>query len=152
MKNIFIMAIAITSLSASGSKSNQEHCRPTAEQILSQAEQIFSKSKDLTNEQKQKLKVVYTRTYDSAQSIQQEIRESKSQLFKTLATKDYRAKDVEDLKERLVALDKNRIDLMFDALDQVQLIVGNGTHREELYKHIFDFEGPDYDDVARKER
>ena len=122
------------------------------EEILNRAADRFSNSPDLNQKQKDKLKLIYLSVYHSAKGVGGEIGKAKSLLFETLAKKDYKAKEVEDLKNRIVELDKKRLDLMFEALDDVQAIVGHGKDRHELYKHLFDYEGPQYDDLARERK
>jgi hypothetical protein len=121
----------------------------TPEAIRDRAAETFANASGLSSDQKIRIKKVYLKTYDSAKDIGMKIGKSKSLLFMTVAEKDYSAKSVEEIKNRIVELDNSRLKIMFSALDEVQKIVGPGKDRLELYKHFFDYEEPKYDDVAK---
>jgi hypothetical protein len=125
----------------------------TPEAIRDRAAETFSNAPGLNSDQKLRIKKVYLQTYDSAKDIGMKIGKSKSLLFMTVAEKDYSAKDVEEIKGRIIELDNSRLKIMFSALEEVQKIVGPGRgpgkDRRDLYKHFFDFEEPKYDDVAK---
>jgi hypothetical protein len=121
----------------------------TPEEIRDRAAETFSNASGLTPDQKLRIKKVYLKTYDSAKDIGMKIGKSKSLLFMTIAEKNYSAKNVEEIKSRIVELDNNRLKIMFSALEEVQTIVGQGNDRLELYKHFFDFEEPKYNDLAK---
>jgi outer membrane murein-binding lipoprotein Lpp len=114
----------------------------TPEQIAQRAAEAFSNAPGLTAEQKQKLMVIYSKTYAEAMVIRTEIGQTKSLLFKLIASTSYKSTDVSKLKSKITALDKKRLALMFQALEDVQKIVGYGADKEELYKHLRDYETP----------
>lgn len=112
------------------------------QQIAMRAAEAFSNAPGLTAEQKLKLHAIYTRVYSESMAIRHEIGQSKSLLFMTVANKDYKSVDVTRLKEKIVKLDQQRLKLMFDALEDVQKVVGKGIESEKIYKHLRDFEVP----------
>lgn len=112
------------------------------QQIAMRAAEAFSNAPGLTAEQKLKLHALYTRVYSESMAIRRDIGQSKSLLFMTVANKDYKSVDVTKLKEKIVKLDQRRLKIMFDALEDVQKIVGKGIEAEKIYKHLHDFEVP----------
>lgn len=112
----------------------------TPTEIARRGAQAFVNAPGLTPEQKLKLLDVFNRTYDEAIKIRGEIGQSKSLMFKLVASKDFDSKEVNELKKRIVALDQKRLNIMFKALADVQAIVGTGSEKEEIYKHFYDFE------------
>jgi len=112
------------------------------EQIRDRAAEMFTNSPGLTVEQKAKLTVIYQRTYGEAMTIRKEIGQNKSMLFELIATKNFKSKEVNTLKKRLVDLDHKRLEVMFQALEDVQNVVGTGKGSEEIYKHLRDYEIP----------
>lgn len=116
--------------------------------IAERGAQTFINAPGLSDDQKRKIMAVYIRTFNEAISIRNEIGQSKSLLFKLVATVSYKSKEVESLKARIVALDQKRLQVMFKALEEIQGIVGTGKDKEELWKHFYDFEYPRVDRVA----
>lgn len=118
---------------------------PTAnspEAIAHRAGQVFSSAPGLSPEQKMKLSDIYTHVYLEALSIRTEIGQSKSLLFKLVSSKDFKSKEVDQLKKKIVALDHRRLDIMFKALDDVQKVVGFGDDKGEIYQHFRQYELP----------
>lgn len=118
---------------------------PTAnspEAIAHRAGQVFSNAEGLSPEQKMKLSDIYTRVYLEALAIRTEMGQSKSLLFKLVSSKDYKSKEVDQLKKKIVELDQRRLDIMFKALDDVQKIVGFGEGKGEIYQHFREYELP----------
>lgn len=112
----------------------------TPEQIAAHAAEIFSTTPGLTNEQRQKLMAIYAQTFSESMSLRKEIGQSKSLLFETIAKVDYKSVEVTRLKKRIADLDKKRLAMMFKSLDQAQDIVGHGIPREDVFRHLDEFE------------
>ena len=106
------------------------------EEIARRAAEIFSKSPNLNDDQKKKIHAIYTNVYDESVAIRREIGQSKSLLYETLVTPDYKSSEVASLKKKIVALDKKRLDIMFKALKDVQKIVGRGADKENIYRQL----------------
>ena len=114
----------------------------TPQHIAMRAAEAFSGAPGLSAEQKMKLHAVYTRVYSEATQIRRDIGQSKSLLFMMLANSDYKSADITRLKKKIVELDQKRLTLMFDALNDVQKIVGKGIEAEKIYKHLHENEFP----------
>lgn len=112
------------------------------QEIMQRASAAFSNAPGLTPEQKTKLSAVYSQVYADAMEIRREMGQAKSLLFSKLASVNYKNKEIVNLKNRIVKLDQRRLDLMFNALGDVQKIVGTGDAAEKIYKHFEDHEVP----------
>ena len=115
---------------------------PDANAIALRAAETFSNAEGLTPQQKQKLMEIYHRTYEDAIAIQTEIGKSKSLLFKLISSVAYDSDDIDRIRKKVVDLDQKRLDLMFQALADVQGVVGYGKDKEQFYKHFYDYEIP----------
>lgn len=116
----------------------------TPEQIAQRAAESFSNAPGLSVEQKAKLADIYTKTYGESLAIRAEIGQSKSLLFKLIASKNYKSAEVNTLKKKITTLDEKRLSLMFKSMEEVQKIVGYGTDKDEVYKHLREFEFPQH--------
>ena len=108
----------------------------TPDEIARRGANSFISAPGLTEVQRQKLMEVYTRTYLGAEEIRGQIGQSKSLLFKMVAKSNYKSKEMEELRNKVVALDQKRLQIMFQALSDVQGIVGYGGDKEEFYRHF----------------
>ena len=115
---------------------------PDANAIALRAAETFSNADGLTPKQKQKLMEIYHRTYEDAIAIQTEIGKSKSLLFKLVSSVSYESDDVDRIRKKVVDLDQKRLAIMFQALADVQGVVGYGQDKERIYKHFREFEMP----------
>jgi Spy/CpxP family protein refolding chaperone len=149
MKRILtILTLSLSACSSGPAKSESPGAaRPptpppveSQESIAKRAIEAFTSSPDLTADQKQKLAAIYSKTYAEAFQIRQQMAEEKSNLFRMLAKVDYKSKELEQAKKRIVDLDQKRLRLMFDSLEQVQKIVGRGEDKEKIYRHLRDYE------------
>lgn len=113
------------------------------EEIANRAAKAFAEAPGLTPDQKGRLSAIYLAVYAEAMAIRTQIGKNKSLLFKLAASDDAQArKDLLQLKKKIVALDQERLNLMFKALQDVQAIVGQGKDKEELYRHFRRHENP----------
>lgn len=109
-------------------------------EIMMKASEVFSNAPGLTVDQKHKLAEVYRKVFADAMQVRKEIFENKSELFTAVAQVDYNSKQVDRLKAKIVELDQKRLVLMFKALADVQAIVGYGKDKEEIYRHLREYE------------
>ncbi len=100
----------------------------------------FFNSPDLNATQKEQLKAIYARTMGQARKLSAELAAIKSQMFQTLATKDYKSKQITELKMQIINIDKKRLDVMFEALSAVQGVVGYGEEKEKIYRQLRDYD------------
>ena len=121
------------------------------EAIAQRAAEVFSSAEGLTAAQRKELMAIYLRTYKDASAIRIEIGKSKSLLFKIVSAKSYNSAEVEMIKKKVVDLDQKRLALMFKSLADVQLVVGIGSDKEQLYQHFFDYEYPRYENLSQRQ-
>lgn len=119
-------------------------------EIANRGAHAFLTSPSLTAEQKEKLLAIHGRVYEEVTAINTDLGKTKSLLFKTVSAADYDSKELRDLRERIVRLDRKRLDVMFKALEDVQEIVGYGKGTEDFYKD-YDFSSPRREDISRRE-
>ena len=147
---ILLAAISISGCASTGAKSescedqkNKQQAQTKAPgEIASMAAKAFADAPGLTEDQKQKLLLVYSRTYSQAINIRTQITQSKSLLFKLVVTNAFNSPEVDGLKKKIVDLDQDRLNVMFKALADVQKIVGSSENREEIFRHFQDYEIP----------
>lgn len=149
-KKILIILMAFVALQSCSTKTTKEERQQevqirkqepadTPQEIAERAAAIFANAPDLTEQQKQQLDTIYRNVYDEAMIIRRDIGQTKSLMYMTLVRADYKSTEIENLKKKIVALDKKRLDLMFDALEDVQKVVGRGIDKEKTYKQLSSF-------------
>lgn len=104
--------------------------------LAARGHEAFLKTPGLTDAQRIKLSEVMGKTYAQAEKIKMEIGKSKLVLFKTITSPDYNQKDVNILKKKISKLDKDRLELMFKSLDEVQKIIGRNPETAEYLQKI----------------
>ncbi len=78
----------------------------------------------LSEVQKEKFRDLHTRMMMQTTQNREQTSKLKGVLFETLAQPNFDENKVNEIKKRLVKLNKQRMDLMFNALDEVKEIVG----------------------------
>ncbi|MCE3010603.1 MAG: hypothetical protein LW875_08325 [Proteobacteria bacterium] len=114
----------------------------TPEAIVERAAEVFATAPGLTEDQRAQLAAVYGNVFKESKRIRGEIGQSKSLLFKMLASKGMKSKEIIELKNKIVGLDQRRLELMFKAMEDVQKIVGIGPEKEEIYRRLRDYDHP----------
>lgn len=151
--SLAVLALFVSACSSEQKKAEMDQmvkAQPIAnspEQIAQRAAESFANAPGLTEDQKQKLMGIYARTYGEAAAIRTELGQSKSLLFKLIADSKTKSSEVNLLKKKITTLDQKRLALMFQALDEVQAVVGFGSEKVEIYKRLRDFEYPRYDNL-----
>ena len=146
-----ILIAALSGCNSLSSREDKELDKKIAEErpaqspddIARRGAMSFITAPGLTQDQRQKLMEVYTRTYLGAEAIRGEIGQSKSLLFKMIAKNSYKSREMEQLRNKVVALDQKRLQLMFQALEDTQSIVGYGGDTEQFYRHFESHEYPE---------
>jgi len=95
----------------------------------------FLKAPGLTNDQRQKLEEVLTRTMSEAGKIKMEIASQKVDFFSALVDGKNDNKKINQIKKKIVQLDTQRLNVMFKSLDEVQKIIGKNP---EAAKYLHD--------------
>jgi len=148
---VLILTFVLTACMTSQSKKEDEKLSAaiqaqtpanTPEQIMQRASDAFANAEGLSPEQKIKLGTLYSRVYTEGMAIRREIGQSKSLLFSTLAKNNYKNSEIKKLKNRITELNQKHLMIMFDALDEVQNIIGPNQNAEKIYKHIEKYEMP----------
>lgn len=152
MVKYLTIGTALLGLSACASKSEKQ-----AEQKVEQSVQAenpatqkgelaargantFMNATGLTDAQKSKLMDVHAKTYTEAQKIGNELTQTKAALFKTLVSPTSTKKEINLLKKKIVSLDKQRLDTMFKAIEEVEKIVGKTAQSADIYKEFYNIE------------
>lgn len=96
-------------------------------------------SKTLTDDQKRKLVEVHGEMSKDIFKIQEETSQLKGVLFETLTTKPYDRSKVKALRKKLVSLNDKKMGKMFEALDKVQVILGEKREEQvqDFYRPFF---------------
>lgn len=154
-KSVFIVIMTVGSFGLTSCSSSQKaadaeldqrvKAQPEAStpaEIAKRAADTFANAPNLSEDQKARLRAIYLRVSTEAAEIRKEIGQSKSLMFQLVAKKDFKSSDVQRLKSKIVDLDLKRLQIMFKALEEVQAVVGFGSDREELYRHLRDYEFP----------
>ncbi|MCM2282490.1 MAG: hypothetical protein NDI61_11670, partial [Bdellovibrionaceae bacterium] len=121
----------------------QVKAEPSAEgpgAIASRGAQMFVQAPGLTEEQKRRLLEIHTRVYTQNAEIRTEIGKAKSLLFRTLVSNTDEPNTIAGLKKKIASLDQRRLNLMFQALDEVQQVVGRGPDKEPIYRRFYEFD------------
>ncbi len=134
---------AATNSGALDKKIASEKSAQTPDEIAKRGATNFISAPGLSEQQRQKLMDIYIRTYLGAEEIRGQIGQAKSLLFKMIAKNSYKSKEMEELKAKVVGLDQKRLQIMFQALSDVQDIVGYGGDKEHFYRHFEMYEIPD---------
>lgn len=147
---ILISVLSLASCATTESKDDRDlNVKVKAQQaadnpqdIAARAAEAFSAAPGLSADQKMRLHAIYTRVYVESMQIRREIGKSKSLLFMNLANPDYKASEMTRLKKKIINLDQKRLNIMFEAFDEVQKIVGRGTENDKIYQHFLNHEYP----------
>lgn len=114
----------------------------TPEEIAQRAADVFASAPGLTDEQRNKLRALYLKTYAESYAIRKEIGQMKSLLFKEAAVNKFKSKEINQLTSRILEADQRRLNIMFLALEEMQKIVGYGEDKKDLYEHLRRYDYP----------
>jgi hypothetical protein len=98
--------------------------------------EAWSEGAGLSADQKSKLFVIHTSTAREAFRIRDEISKTKSAMYKELAKGEYNPKMVEVYKNKIISLDRERIDIMLKALTRVEGTLGRGAEAQKYYEYL----------------
>lgn len=107
-------------------------------QMMSKFHEMFTQAPGLTEKQRSQLREILVRTFVSAQKIKTDFTKTKGAMIEALVDPDMGPSDVEVYKNRLVELDRKRLDVMLGALDQSQRILGKNKETAEYYRQLFE--------------
>ncbi len=107
--------------------------------------EAWASSAEIDLDQKSQIWAIQAATARDAVRIRNEITMTKSALFKELAKGDFNLKLVDGFKDKIVKLDRERLDLMFAALDKVEDALGKGPKAREYYRYLDEMERRGFD-------
>ncbi|MGE0762480.1 MAG: hypothetical protein AB7N80_04305 [Bdellovibrionales bacterium] len=94
------------------------------ESFANRGANIFLKAQNLSEEQREQLMLIHTSTFEKTARLRDEITKTKSALFKTVVNPKASPKEISMMKNRIVKLDRERLDVMLSAFDEVQKVMG----------------------------
>jgi Spy/CpxP family protein refolding chaperone len=98
--------------------------------IIQSGHEAIMNSKNLTDEQKQKIVGIMARVRAENLALKEESTKLKIAFFQTLGEKDYKADQVAVIKRRLQKLQNKKMDLMFSSLEEVQGVLGVKSEKD----------------------
>lgn len=113
--------------------------------LMARGFDTWAGSAQIDVDQKSKLWTLHSSTAREAFRIRDEITKAKSAMFKELANGGSDKEMINGLKNKIVKLDQERMDIMFKALDSVQRILGNGRESKEYYLYLEELETRGFD-------
>lgn len=151
MKRILGMALLTASTLALGCAQTSEERQVDAEvkaeapargqgTLATRGANLFVNAPNLTDEQKEKLLKIHGETYQKVAKIRDELTQTKTTLFKSLVNEKTSSKELNILKSKIMKLDKERLNIMLKAFDDVQKIVGKSGMDENTLKHFIDMD------------
>lgn len=143
IKRILILIVFLASCTVSkkqeaalNEKIQEQPPADSSEKVLDRAAMTFFNIEGLTVDQKTKLTDVYYRVYDESMKIRSELGKSQSLLFETVAKPNYKPSELNFLKRKITKLERERLKIMFNALDEVRAIVGYDMEAKRIYRHF----------------
>lgn len=135
-KRIFssIVAVALASIVVSctskevknevTTKADNESTTLVPGEIAEKGRKAIMESKSLSNDQKEKMMTLMNKTHADILFLKQETGKLKAVLFKDLMSGKSTKAEIKEIKKRISALEQQKMDLMFNSLDEAQKIIG----------------------------
>ena len=151
---VLCLGLAVSSATVYASKSVEKQVdqkvaqeKPATQpgELATRGFEAWASSSNIDLDQKSKIWTIQAATGRDAIRIRNEITMTKSALFKELAKGDYSTKLVDGFKTKIVKLDRERLDIMFAALDKVEEVLGKGPHSREYYRYLEEMETHGFD-------
>lgn len=144
-KTMFAVA-AMTVLAACASKRNQQmeakmEQQPslqTPAQIEAAAQADLASIPNLSDEQRTKLQQIQNHAKIEAARIKTELGQARSLLFKTVSDPNSKRSEINWAKNKIVKLERQRVDLMLNSVDQVEKVIGRKPSNQEMLERYFD--------------
>lgn len=94
------------------------------ESFANRGANMFMDAKGISEAQRQELLKIHVNTYEKSANLRDEITKTKTALFRSLMDPAVSQREINVMKNKVVSLDKERLDVMLDAFDKVQKVVG----------------------------
>jgi len=140
--------LAITLLAASCTILNQRLNRKleaaplvqSKSNLRNEAGKFIENSKDLDGEQREKLLALREWTRSSINQIQQDSLKLRSLLIEEVLSPSYEDNEIVLIKSRMKKLEQKRLNVIFDAVDKANKIIGRSEvkFRDEMFFDLFD--------------
>jgi hypothetical protein len=148
VKNIFVIAILSLAIGACASKQDKKLTAKVSEEksiqsnaeLTSQANDTIKNSPNLNDEQKSKLMALRAEMTTQSNALRDESFKLRSVLIKDLISKDEHVNEVKLIKARLRKIEDQRLDVLFGAIDQANIILGKyaAEHQKMLEQTLRD--------------
>jgi hypothetical protein len=139
MKKIFskgLITITITLVFSACSSTNKELEKKidaeSGEVSVREKSTVALWTTNLTKTQREKLTALRDKMIAETENIRQETAKIKGVFFKTLFDKRNHSREADILKDKLIKLNKKKMDLMLDSFDETKKILGKGEYKEEF--------------------
>ena len=111
----------------------------TTKDLRSETNQILENTKGLTEDQRVKLSALRDKTNIAVDTNREESRRLRAVLVKDLVSPNYSAKEVRLIKKKLADLENSHIQIIFDAVDQANVILGrDALKNQEVVDSFFE--------------
>lgn len=94
------------------------------ESFANRGANLFVDAKGISEAQRQELLKIHTDTYQKSSTLRDEITKTKTALFRSILDPKVSEKEIGLMKNKIVKLDRERLDVMLSAFNDVQKVVG----------------------------
>lgn len=137
---------AMIALSACATKRNQQMeakmdeqpALTTQAQVEAAAKADLSSIPDLSDAQRTKLDQIQNHAKIEGTRIRTELGQARSLLFKTISDPNAKRTEVNWAKNKIVKLERQRVDLMLNSVDQIEKVIGRKPSNQEMLERYFD--------------
>lgn len=116
---------------------SEQPARAMHGQMAEKGVQAILESESLTVDEKDQILKIYGGVAEKTFVIQDETSQLLGVLFETMTKRPYNAKKIEGLKERLVALNTKKMNVMFQGMDEVRKVVDKSAFPDKIYPEIY---------------
>lgn len=148
MRLISLIILIIFALTSCASKKNQAIVRDeiarepvvkTDKDLYTMEDEMLTKNTNLSEEQKEKLHHLFAKNKTQNESLDNEIRKTKSVLFKSLISEDRNKVKVNTLESQLMKLNRKKTRYSLDAYREAKSIVGKDMESLDRSFRMIDY-------------
>jgi len=122
------------------SKMAAETGATSQEEMVMKTREVLASNENLTDDQRTRLMGLHGQTMAKMAGLRQDITKAKMVLFKSMLAEDYKESEIRVLREKLVKLNTQKMNVMFDSMDQAKMILGKEATVEFMQQLDFDSE------------
>ncbi len=151
MKTVLIILMTLSFVVGCSSTSTQEQIArekevtesmPTRSVMSQRVKSILRNSPNLNEDQRDKFLMLHSDVMSEVAIINDELRKSKVVMFNNMVADEYDAKKIRILRKSIVKLNKKKLNVMFDAMDESKKILG--LEAKNIYRDAFNPEAFDH--------